>query len=300
MPESIAPTIDIASMRPQVDFAALWEQHDPVWYVYRVPSHQFLLVESGLLRAKGMNGEVRAGPGEMLCLRRLPRNEYGYDGPVRYWECHLSFTPVPHEAAPLLIEGSPLPDRIVLGDHAGSARSAIETLCLELDRAGDLARLRIVQAAHGLLAAAVAALARKPLAVVPDRWQHLRQRLEANLSEPLSLEELAASDGVGADHLGRAFRRRFGISPMAYRNRARLSWAASLISEGLAVKEVAHRLGFADASTFARAFRHQFGLAPNEMRIAGGPPPAATSDVPFPINRHIRPPGSGSQWFEWR
>jgi AraC-like DNA-binding protein len=101
----------------------------------------------------------------------------------------------------------------------------------------------------------------------------------------------------------RAFRRRFGISPMAYRAQAKLRWASGELAGGRAVKEVARYLGFADASAFSRAFRRQFGLSPSELRVPGAsavpkalPQP---SDTAFPMNRHVMPPDSAGAWFTW-
>jgi AraC-like DNA-binding protein len=305
MPESISsPHLAIAEANPSVDFACCWRTAGEVWYVYRVPSHQFLLVESGRIRARTPRGEVAAGPGELLCLRREARNEYGFSGEVRYWEAHMSFAPPPRQAQPLWIDGAPMPDRVALGDHADSARRAFEVMCLELNRAGDLHALRVRGAALELLGSVAAALGREP-ARRPraDAWEQTRARLESRLREALTLDALARDLGITEDHLIRGFRRRFGMSPMAYRARARLRWASEALTGGRrSVKEVAHDLGFADASAFARAFRRHFGLSPTEMRVAaasGAPPPAPeAAALPFPVNVHVRPPGVKG-FFHW-
>jgi AraC-like DNA-binding protein len=303
MPESTTPHLGIDGIRPRVDFACSWRTDARVWFKYRVPSHQFLLVESGVLRARTPNHELVARAGDLLCLRRETRNEYGFDGAVSYWETHIAFAPPPHEATRLWLEGEPIPDHIPLGEHAGAARRAFETFCIELGREGDLHRLRVGAAVYELLAAITAALGREPSRRPrADPWQRARARLEANLARPLTLVEVARELGVGEDHFIRGFRRRFGMSPMAYRNQARLRAAAVRLSGGeQAVKEVARAYGFADASAFARAFRRQFGLAPSDLRIAGElpAPQSEPGDLPYPVNQHIRPPGLGPAWFTW-
>ncbi len=306
MPESTSRlhcTID--AIRPRVDFACHWRLALTTWYVYRVPSHQLLLVESGILRARTPRGEVRAGPGELLWLTREARTEYGFSGSVSYWEAHVSFAALGQPELPLWLEGAPVPDVVPLGAQAEAARRLFGILCLELDRPGEAPRLRVRGAAFELLATVAAALGREPRgAARPDPWQRLRARLGDELADHLTLSELAADMDISEDHLIRGFRKRFGVSPMAYRAQARLRWAATVLAaDNQSVKEVAHRLGFRDASAFSRAFRRQFGLAPTELRVAGPesvpPPVTGSGDEPYALNRHIRPPGSAGAWFDW-
>ncbi|MBA3848086.1 MAG: helix-turn-helix transcriptional regulator, partial [Planctomycetes bacterium] len=116
------------------------------------------------------------------------------------------------------------------------------------------------------------------------------------------LAEAAAEAGVGEDHFIRGFRRRFGVSPMAHRGRARLRAAAAALADGtVAVKEAAARFGFTDTSAFARAFRRGFGVPPSAWSVAGTqmPPTSPEAGVPYPLNRHIRPPGGDEGWFTW-
>ncbi|MBA3708207.1 MAG: hypothetical protein H0W83_05240, partial [Planctomycetes bacterium] len=143
MPESTSsPHVTVEEMQPRVDFASYWRVEAEQWYTYGVPSHHVLLVESGRLRARTPRGDVSAGPGDILCLRRELPNHYGYSGAVCYWETHLSFAPAPRTAWPLWLDGQPIPDVVALGSHAAAARSAYESLCLHLDRGGDLAQRR--------------------------------------------------------------------------------------------------------------------------------------------------------------
>ncbi len=101
---------------------------------------------------------------------------------------------------------------------------------------------------------------------------------------------MARASSISIDYLIRGFRRRFGISPMAWRRRAALEHAVHLLSTGLSVKAVAPQLGFLDASAFTRAFRRQFGQSPTAYLRHGPPsvprPPEGTSLL---LNRHLRP-----------
>jgi AraC-like DNA-binding protein len=66
----------------------------------------------------------------------------------------------------------------------------------------------------------------------------------------------------------RSFTRRFqaelGISPAAWRTRARLLAAVPLLRE-LTVTEVSSRLGYSSPAAFTAAFSRIFGLAPSSL-----------------------------------
>ncbi|HYE08419.1 MAG TPA: AraC family transcriptional regulator [Planctomycetota bacterium] len=303
MPES-TPHLDPADIQPRIDFVCRWRLEDRSdWFSYRVPSHQFLLVEDGELRARVDGDLIEAGPGDLLCLRPQPRNEYGRRGRVAYFEMHLAFAPPPRRAIALWLHGRPIPPLVRLGEHRGAATAAFTALCLDVGAAGDAAALRSQASVHALLAAIAAALAGSaPVVRHEDPWLRARAVLENDLHRPLRLAEAAAEAGVGEDHFIRGFRRRFGVSPMAHRGRARLRAAAAALADAtVAVKEAAARFGFTDTSAFARAFRRGFGVPPSAWRAAATqlPPPSAEAAVPYPLNRHIRPPGGDEGWFTW-
>jgi AraC-like DNA-binding protein len=277
-----------------VDFVARWELERPVHYRYRVPGLQFLLPESGRLWAVVAGRRVWAEPGSLLCIPRQQLNEYGWDAPVRYWETHVSST------SPITVEGVALPAVVNLGAYAGEVLAAFAVFSQELPRGGDLARFRVRAGVWGLLAALAGALDRAPATARGDQWDAVRARLETGLGRPLPLTAVAKASGVSVDHLIRGFRRRFGVAPMAWRKQATLRHAVDLLKTGEAVKAVAPRLGFTDASAFTRAFRRQFGLSPTAY-LAHGPASAPVEPMEgegFPLNAHVRPAGETGD-FAW-
>jgi AraC-like DNA-binding protein len=261
-------------------------------YRYRVPCQQVLLVESGRMWAVAEGRRWWAEPGTLLCLRKQALNEYGWEGAVRYWEAHFTG---PGGAAPT-IEGQPLPARIPHGDAVAEAEGAFAQWSRELPQAGDVARFRVRAAVWSFFAAVAAALDRAPAQPRADRWEVVRARLEANLGRPLALGALARASGVSPDHLIRGFRRRFGMAPMAWRRRAELRRAVELLKAGEAVKTVAGRMGFDDASAFTRAFRRQFGLSPTAYMEHG--PGSVPVEPGLVLNRHLRPAGLSGD-FTW-
>jgi AraC-like DNA-binding protein len=96
----------------------------------------------------------------------------------------------------------------------------------------------------------------------------MRQRLAADIAEPLSLDELGAAVGLSTFHAARVFRRETGMPPHAWRNSLRVNRSLPLLRAGVSVAEAAAACGFADQSHFTRHFRRVFGVAPGRWRAA--------------------------------
>ena len=90
--------------------------------------------------------------------------------------------------------------------------------------------------------------------------------LHESLLDPPSLDELAASVGVGAFPLLRAFKEATGLPPHAYLNQVRVRHARRLLDEGLRPAEVASRAGFADQAHLTRHFKRTVGVPPGAYR----------------------------------
>ena len=98
------------------------------------------------------------------------------------------------------------------------------------------------------------------------RVEAMRQRLAADLTEPLTLDELAASVGLSAFHAARLFARTVGMPPHAWRNQLRLNRSLDLLRTGHSVTEAAVACGFTDQSHYTRHFRRAFGTSPGRWR----------------------------------
>ena len=90
--------------------------------------------------------------------------------------------------------------------------------------------------------------------------------LNANLTSPITLESIAAYFFVSKFHLCRAFKERNGITVMEYLTRKRILLAKQWIAKGDSASSVAYRVGFADYSTFFRAYRKIMGCSPTESK----------------------------------
>ncbi len=89
--------------------------------------------------------------------------------------------------------------------------------------------------------------------------------LRRNLSEPVRISAIARRCGVSREHLSRAFTRACGAAPATWLRRLRLRQAEALLNASdLPVAAIARQCGFATASHFAQAFRHEHGRRPRE------------------------------------
>lgn len=102
----------------------------------------------------------------------------------------------------------------------------------------------------------------------PPRWLvRVRDALHEQFADPPCLTELAREADVHPDHLGRTFRRHYGLSPGAYVRRVRIEHAVRLITETeRPLAEVAYVTGFADQSHMTRQVGAATGLPPGRLR----------------------------------
>lgn len=97
--------------------------------------------------------------------------------------------------------------------------------------------------------------------------ERVRLRLEQGRRQPLTLAALAREAGMSPDGLRQTFRARYGMTPAGYLLAWRMRRAAELLAEdGRGIKEVAARVGYADANNFSTAFRRFHGAAPGRYR----------------------------------
>ncbi|MBM6758924.1 helix-turn-helix domain-containing protein [Bacteroides mediterraneensis] len=88
-----------------------------------------------------------------------------------------------------------------------------------------------------------------------------------HLNEAIELEKLAEISCLSKDHFIRLFKKELGTTPLQYINQKKIEKAQLLlITEELAVKEIAFQLAFDDYSYFNRLFKKTTGVTPQEYR----------------------------------
>lgn len=93
--------------------------------------------------------------------------------------------------------------------------------------------------------------------------EQLLKYINRNLSENLSIDQLAERFFFSKYHMMRKFKNETGYTIHNYITSKRLLMARSLISQGMPIMKAAQASGFHDYTTFVRAYKKQFGKAPS-------------------------------------
>ena len=100
----------------------------------------------------------------------------------------------------------------------------------------------------------------------PDLLERVMAHMEQNLSRKLTLGEIARQFYVSESTITQLFRKKMGVSFHRCLTQRRLIAAKSLIEGGAALEDVGRQVGFADYSSFYRAFRQEYGICPRQYR----------------------------------
>lgn len=94
-------------------------------------------------------------------------------------------------------------------------------------------------------------------------FESVRRHIDQHCATLQTAREIASDCEITPVHLSRLFSRFADCGAYQYLLRRKMNCAAGLLmNEGLLVKEVAHRLKFADAFHFSRAFKRVYGISP--------------------------------------
>ena len=90
--------------------------------------------------------------------------------------------------------------------------------------------------------------------------------VEAHLADKLTLAEVARQFYVSQSTVSQTFNNKMGVSFYRCVTQRRLVEAKKLILQGIPLEQVGYRVGFADHSTFYRAFKREYGVSPRQFR----------------------------------
>lgn len=103
---------------------------------------------------------------------------------------------------------------------------------------------------------------RKPLSVVTAA-DYIRE----NVSQSVSIQQLAKMSGVSESSFRRLFHETYGMSPKQYLQNCRLTEAKWLLrASSKAVQSVSEQIGFMSIHAFSAWFQKMVGMSPNEWR----------------------------------
>lgn len=104
--------------------------------------------------------------------------------------------------------------------------------------------------------------------LVEQALAKLDQAIEASLSKPLLIGELAAHVGMSAEYVARLFAKRNGMTLQHYLLQRRIELARHLlISSDLKIVEIGLRVGIPDPQYFNKQFRRVVGRSPLAYRL---------------------------------
>ena len=104
--------------------------------------------------------------------------------------------------------------------------------------------------------------------------------MEANLEEPMSLDELSRHVGLSRRQLERLFQKHVRCVPTRYYLELRLARARQLLLQTTRpIVDIAFACGFVSAPHFSKCYRDRYGVPPREERRRGLPPTGATAPV---------------------
>ena len=97
----------------------------------------------------------------------------------------------------------------------------------------------------------------------------ITELMDANIEEPIELEELASFVGISRRQLERLFLKHLNCTPSRYYLKLRLDRARQLLKQTTcSIIEIASMCGFVSAPHFSRCYRKYIGVSPKEERAA--------------------------------
>ena len=94
----------------------------------------------------------------------------------------------------------------------------------------------------------------------------VQQYIADHISEEMTIEQLSLLFNYHPNYFIRLFRRETGYTPYQYIIQQRMQYAVTQLNVGMPNDAVCYACGYTDSSTFTRAFRKYYGVAPQKYR----------------------------------
>jgi len=159
-----------------------------------------------------------------------------------------------------------------IGD--GTIANRMHELLAELDNPGLMSRLFVESLCCEIAVRTARSQAAAPPrtargGLTPKRLRMVKDYIEANLVDEITLSDLAAVAGVSYAHFCRAFHTSVGMASHQYIVRRRIDMAKELLANSnLPIAEIAPSVGFGDQSHLTKHFRRIVGTTPRQFRNA--------------------------------
>ena len=102
---------------------------------------------------------------------------------------------------------------------------------------------------------------------VPRNIALLKEYLDNNIGEHLSLEKCVEITYLSVSQTIRSFHNAYGMTPYEYLNQRRINTAKLLLRNStLSIEEIATQTGFTDHNYFSKYFKKKVGVSPSRFR----------------------------------
>ncbi len=102
---------------------------------------------------------------------------------------------------------------------------------------------------------------------IDKRVETARAYLDSQLSQSISLDQLAKVAHLSRRHLSELFRQNYNMSPQEYLREKRMQIALKLLQTNqLTIQQIALEVGYQSQAAFSDRFRRHFGLSPKHFR----------------------------------
>lgn len=98
-----------------------------------------------------------------------------------------------------------------------------------------------------------------------DIVEQIKERIDREYAEDISLSSLAAEYYVNKDVLSRTFKKKYGTGLTGYINYVRLEQAKAYLLAGYSSTQAAELVGYHDANYFSRIFKKTYGISPTNF-----------------------------------
>lgn len=107
-----------------------------------------------------------------------------------------------------------------------------------------------------------------PFSMAKTEVQIIRDYLQANYLEKITLDELALLSGLDKYYIVRAFQAAYQVPPHTYQTLLRINWVKRELRNAMqaSLADIACAAGFYDQSHFCKVFKSQTGVTPEQYR----------------------------------
>lgn len=240
-------------------------EHEDPPYQAVAPAYRASFVESGVFDLAVNDQAWRVGPGDVMLSHPGMRFRASFEGQGFNDVC-LS---VVYETAGE--DGfDPAGAWARSGRHVLPATNRLRYLRWGLRRGVETAQPMLTEYCAGEIFREPAArpgdlFSERKFAWYAERVHHVRERLDREYADVLSVSQLARSVGMSLFHFTRVFTELTGLPPHRYLVRARLAAARRMLRDGRSVTETCYACGFNNLSHFSRSFLRRFGEPPSRV-----------------------------------